>query len=134
MAHPEQKIVAMRPDTGEYVWHYQETPGETWDFTATQPINLATLNIGGKQRRVLMQAPKNGLFYVLDRQTLQVLTSFGDGSRQPGGWYAVHSIASDSKGNLYTTETYEGKRVQKFVSKGIGPVTRAHQGVLWPRK
>ncbi len=60
-------IVALKPDTGEYVWHYQETPGETWDFTATQPINLATLNIGGKQRRVLMQAPKNGFFYVVDR-------------------------------------------------------------------
>lgn len=60
-------IVALKPETGEYVWHYQETPGETWDFTATQPINLATLNIGGQQRRVLMQAPKNGFFYVIDR-------------------------------------------------------------------
>jgi quinohemoprotein ethanol dehydrogenase len=60
-------IVALKPETGEYVWHYQETPAETWDFTATQPINLATLNIGGQQRRVLMQAPKNGFFYVIDR-------------------------------------------------------------------
>ena len=60
-------IVALKPDTGAYVWHYQETPGETWDFTATQPINLATLNIGGQQRKVLMQAPKNGFFYVVDR-------------------------------------------------------------------
>ena len=60
-------IVALKPDTGQYVWHYQETPGETWDFTATQPINLATLAIGGQQRRVLMQAPKNGFFYVIDR-------------------------------------------------------------------
>ena len=47
-------------------------------------------------------------------------------------WFAVHSIVTDSKGNLYTTETYEGKRVQKFVYKGLAPVTRANQGVLWP--
>lgn len=60
-------IVALKPDTGEYVWHYQETPAETWDFTATQPINLATLTIAGQKRRVLMQAPKNGFFYVVDR-------------------------------------------------------------------
>ncbi len=62
-------IVALRPKTGEYVWHYQTTPGETWDFTATQHIILADLNIGGQTRKVLMQAPKNGFFYVLDRVT-----------------------------------------------------------------
>jgi PQQ-dependent dehydrogenase (methanol/ethanol family) len=60
-------IVALRPDTGEYVWHYQTTPGETWDYTATQHIILADLEIDGKARKVLMQAPKNGFFYVLDR-------------------------------------------------------------------
>ncbi len=60
-------IVALRPDTGEYVWHYQTTPGETWDFTATQSIILADLEIEGEERKVLMQAPKNGFFYVLDR-------------------------------------------------------------------
>ena len=62
-------IVAIRPDTGEYVWHYQTTPGETWDYTATQHIILADMEIGGKDRKVLMQAPKNGFFYVLDRET-----------------------------------------------------------------
>ncbi len=62
-------IVAVRPDTGEYVWHYQTTPGETWDFTATQHIMLADMEIDGAQRKVLMQAPKNGFFYVLDRET-----------------------------------------------------------------
>ena len=62
-------IVAIRPDTGEYVWHYQTTPGETWDFTATQHIMLADLEIDGKPRKVLMQAPKNGFFYVIDRAT-----------------------------------------------------------------
>jgi quinohemoprotein ethanol dehydrogenase len=59
-------IVAVRPDTGEYVWHYQTTPGESWDYTATQHIMLADLPIGGETRRVVMQAPKNGFFYVLD--------------------------------------------------------------------
>ncbi len=62
-------IVAIRPKTGEYVWHYQTTPGETWDFTATQHIMLADMEIEGKVRKVLMQAPKNGFFYVIDRET-----------------------------------------------------------------
>ncbi len=60
-------IVALKPETGEYVWHYQTTPGESWDYTATQHIVLAELTIDGKPRKVLMQAPKNGFFYVLDR-------------------------------------------------------------------
>jgi hypothetical protein len=63
---------------------------------------------------------------------MEVLTSFGDGGRQPGQFFAVHSIETDSQGNIYTTETYEGKRVQKFIYKGIGPVTESNQGVLWP--
>ena len=62
-------IVAIRPKTGEYVWHYQTTPGETWDYTATQHIILADMEIEGKLRKVLMQAPKNGFFYVIDRET-----------------------------------------------------------------
>lgn len=69
---------------------------------------------------------------VLDRASLNELTAFGDGGRVPGTFYAVHSLAVDSKGNLYTGETYEGKRVQKFAFKGIGPVTKANQGPLWP--
>jgi len=60
-------IVAVRPDTGEYVWHYQTTPGESWDYTATQHIILADMEVEGEIRKVLMQAPKNGFFYVLDR-------------------------------------------------------------------
>ena len=62
-------IIALRPDTGEYVWHFQESPGESWDFSATQHIMLVDLQINGKPRRVLMQASKNGFFYVLDRET-----------------------------------------------------------------
>jgi quinohemoprotein ethanol dehydrogenase len=60
-------IVAINPDNGEYVWHYQTTPGESWDFTATQPLVLADIQIEGKMRKVIMQAPKNGFFYVIDR-------------------------------------------------------------------
>ena len=59
----------MRPDTGEYVWHFQNTPGEMWDYSATQSLVLADLTIDGQLRHVIMQAPKNGYFYVLDRQT-----------------------------------------------------------------
>jgi quinohemoprotein ethanol dehydrogenase len=62
-------ILALRPDDGKLVWHYQTTPGDMWDFTATQDIVLADLEIGGKPRKVLMQAPKNGFFYVIDRAT-----------------------------------------------------------------
>jgi alcohol dehydrogenase (cytochrome c)/quinohemoprotein ethanol dehydrogenase len=67
-------IVAIRAKTGQYVWHFQETPGETWDYTATQHIMLADLNIDGKPRRVLMHAPKNGFFYVIDRVTGQFIS------------------------------------------------------------
>ncbi|MGI9293688.1 MAG: PQQ-dependent dehydrogenase, methanol/ethanol family, partial [Pseudomonadales bacterium] len=68
-------IVALRPDTGEYVWHYQTTPGETWDYTAAQHIILAELELDGKPRKVLMQAPKNGFFYVLDRSSGELLSA-----------------------------------------------------------
>lgn len=60
-------IVALNPDNGEYVWHYQTTPGENWDYTATQHLILADLKIEGENRKVIMQAPKNGFFYVIDR-------------------------------------------------------------------
>ena len=68
-------IVALRPSTGEYVWHYQTTPAESWDYTATQSIILADLEIEGTVRKVLMQAPKNGFFYVLDRITGKVISA-----------------------------------------------------------
>lgn len=60
-------IVALDPDTGKYVWHYQETPGDNWDYTSTQPMILADLKIDGKPRKVILHAPKNGFFFVLDR-------------------------------------------------------------------
>jgi quinohemoprotein ethanol dehydrogenase len=68
-------ILALRPDTGELVWHYQTTPGDSWDYTAVQQMILTTLTIGGRERKVLMQAPKNGFFYVLDRATGELLSA-----------------------------------------------------------
>jgi PQQ-dependent dehydrogenase (methanol/ethanol family) len=68
-------IVAVDADTGDYIWHYQTTPGDTWDFTATQHMILAELDIDGEQRKVLMQAPKNGFFYVLDRTNGELLSA-----------------------------------------------------------
>ncbi|MCW8846564.1 MAG: PQQ-dependent dehydrogenase, methanol/ethanol family [Gammaproteobacteria bacterium] len=68
-------IVALKPDTGAYVWHYQTTPGDSWDYTATQHMILTDLEIGGQLRKVIMQAPKNGFFYVLDRQTGELISA-----------------------------------------------------------
>jgi quinohemoprotein ethanol dehydrogenase len=68
-------IVAVNADTGEYVWHYQTTPGENWDYTAAQQMILAELEINGEQRKVIMQAPKNGFFYVIDRATGELLSA-----------------------------------------------------------
>lgn len=70
---------------------------------------------------------------ILDRKTLEELSTFGDGGLIPGAFYAMHSIATDSEGNLYTSETYRGQRLQKFVFKGLAPVTTKDQGVLWPQ-
>jgi alcohol dehydrogenase (cytochrome c)/quinohemoprotein ethanol dehydrogenase len=68
-------IVALRPDTGEYVWHYQSTNGESWDHTATQQIIIADLMIDGQKRHVVMQAPKNGFFYVIDAATGKLISA-----------------------------------------------------------
>ncbi|MCG8469624.1 MAG: PQQ-dependent dehydrogenase, methanol/ethanol family [Gemmatimonadetes bacterium] len=67
-------ILALRPATGEYVWHFQTTPGDHWDYTAVQPLTLADIEFDGRMRRVIMQAPKNGFFYVLDAETGEFLS------------------------------------------------------------
>jgi DNA-binding beta-propeller fold protein YncE len=85
-----------------------------------------------QQRFLYVNDGANEKIYIFDRQSMELLTSFGDGGRQPGQFYAVHSIAVDSKGNMYTTETYEGKRLQKFVYKGLAPVSKQNQGTVWP--
>jgi quinohemoprotein ethanol dehydrogenase len=68
-------ILALKPETGEYVWHYQTTPGDSWDYTATQHIMTADLTINGEKRHVVMQAPKNGFFYVLDAATGKLISA-----------------------------------------------------------
>lgn len=98
--------------------------GSVWDIAFSKDP---------EQSYIYLADGKNMKVYIIDRKKLEIVTSFGDGGRQPGQFYGVHSIATDSKGNIYTTETYEGKRVQKFVYKGLGPVTKMDQGVLWPR-
>jgi PQQ-dependent dehydrogenase (methanol/ethanol family) len=100
-------ILALRPDTGELVWHYQTTPGDTWDYTATQHILLADLEIEGRLRKVLMQAPKNGFFFVIDRETGEFL------SAEP---FAAVTWAShvDENGRPVETDT-DFREVAKFV-------------------
>jgi DNA-binding beta-propeller fold protein YncE len=99
--------------------------GSVWDITFSKDA---------EQKYIYLADGENDQVHILDRQSLQVLTSFGDGGRQPGEFYGVHSIAADSKGNIYTTETYRGQRVQKFVYKGLAAVAKENQGVVWPKK
>jgi hypothetical protein len=121
------RIQVFRPD-GAFVREKVIAPatrgeGSVWDIAFSRDP---------QQRFLYVADGRNMKVHVLDRQTLEILTSIGDGGRQPGQFSAVHSVATDSRGNLYTTETYEGKRVQKFVFGGVGPVPRAGQGVVWP--
>ena len=99
--------------------------GSAWDIAFSKDA---------QQKYLYLTDGENDRVHILDRESLQVLTTFGEGGRQPGAFYGVHSIATDSKGNIYTGETYRGQRVQKFVYKGLGPVTKEDQGVLWPKK
>jgi DNA-binding beta-propeller fold protein YncE len=99
--------------------------GSVWDIVFSKDP---------EQKFMMLADGQNERVRIIVRDTLEEIASFGDGGRQPGQFYGVHSIASDSKGNLYTTETYEGKRVQKFVYKGIGSMARGYQGVLWPKR
>ncbi|MCY3548168.1 MAG: hypothetical protein F4Z31_17400 [Gemmatimonadetes bacterium] len=124
---PNNRIQVFTRD-GTFVDEVQLAPrtlgdGSTWDVAFSRDP---------EQKYMYVADGKNMRVYVMDRLSLEVLTSFGDGGRQPGLFFAVHSIATDSQGNIYTTETYEGKRVQKFVYKGMGPVTAMHQGAPWP--
>jgi DNA-binding beta-propeller fold protein YncE len=85
-----------------------------------------------QQKYMYVADGKNERIYIMLRDTLEVISSIGDGGRQPGQFFGVHSIVTDSKGNIFTTETYEGRRLQKFVFKGVQKVPR-DQGVVWPK-
>ena len=98
--------------------------GSAWDIAFSRDPSQSYIYLAdGVNQRV----------HIIDRENLEHLTSFGDGGRQAGQFFGAHSITTDSQGNIYTTETYEGKRVQKFVYMGMGPVTTRNQGVPWPR-
>jgi len=99
--------------------------GSVWDVAFSRDA---------QQRYLYVADGINNRVYVLQRDTLELLTSFGDGGRQPSQFYGLHSIATDAQGNIYTTETWEGKRLQRFVYKGMAPVTTMHQGTVWPRQ
>ncbi len=107
----------------QFIDKHTRASGSVWDVAFSKDR---------EQRFLFVPDGINNRVNILDRQSLEVLTSFGDGGRQPGQFYGVHSIAIDSQGNLYTTETWEGKRIQRFVNKGLAPVTKLHQGTVWP--
>ena len=125
---PNDRIQVFQKD-GKFVKEQRIAPntlgdGSVWDIAFSRDA---------AQKYLFLADGRNERVYVLDRQSLAILTQFGGGGRQPGQFFAVHSIVTDSKGNLYTTETYEGKRVQRFAYKGVASVPRV-QGVPWPRR
>ena len=99
------------------------TDGSVWDIAFSKDP---------QQKYIFMADGVNEQVVVIDRQTLTPVTTFGDGGNHAGEFHGVHSIAIDSKGNLFTTETYEGRRIQKFINKGMAPVTKFDQGVPRP--
>jgi DNA-binding beta-propeller fold protein YncE len=125
---PNDRIQVFRPD-GTFVKEVfiaknTRGDGSVWDIAFSKDP---------QQKYIFLADGANEKIYVMLRDTLEILTSFGDGGRQPGQFYAVHSIAADSKGNIYTTETYRGQRVQRFVYKGLAAVAKKDQGVVWPK-
>jgi len=107
--------------------YYKEntlTDGSVWDIAFSKDP---------QQKYIFMADGVDEHVVIIDRQTLTPVYTFGDGGNSAGEFHGVHSIAIDSKGNLFTTETYGGRRIQKFVYKGMGPVTKMDEGVAWPK-
>jgi DNA-binding beta-propeller fold protein YncE len=125
---PNDRIQVFRKD-GTFVSELRVAPetlgdGSVWDIAFSKDPNQAYIYLAdGLNERV----------YIIHRESLQILTSFGGGGRQPGQFFGVHNVATDSQGNVYTVETYEGKRLQKFVYRGLAPIPTASQGPLWPQ-
>ena len=123
------RIQVFRPD-GTFVkeaFFNRDTlgSGSAWDIAFSRDA---------QQKYMYLADGENSKVHIIQRDSLELLTSFGEGGRQPGSFYGVHSLATDSKGNLYTTETYRGQRVQRFVYRGLSPVTKKDQGVVWPTR
>ncbi len=122
------RIQVFRPD-GTFVReaHFARATlgsGSAWDLAFSKDSG---------QKYIYLADGTNEVVRVIVRETLQEVTNFGDGGRQPGQFYGVHSIATDSRGHIYTTETYEGKRLQRFVFKGVRQVPAGNQGTPWPQ-
>jgi len=116
---------------GKFLKEVQVSPntrgdGATWDVAFSKdPAQKFMYLADGKDEKV----------WILDRASLEVLGSFGSGGKYPGQFYAIHSIATDSKGNIYTTETYDGRRLQRFMYKGMQTIEKGKdQGTVWPAK
>jgi DNA-binding beta-propeller fold protein YncE len=125
---PNDRIQVFKPDGSfvKEVFIAKNTLGDgsVWDIAFSKDP---------QQKYIYLADGSNEKVYIIARETMEILTSFGDGGRQPGQFYAVHSIATDSKGNIFTTETYRGQRIQKFLYKGLAAVTKKDQGVVWPK-
>ena len=126
---PNDRIQVFTKD-GKFVKEKQIAPrtlgdGSTWDIAFSKDP---------AQRYIYLTDGQNERVRIVERTSMKELTSFGRGGRQPSEFFGVHSIATDSKGNIYTTETFEGKRVQKFNYKGIGMVPAGNQGAVWPKR
>lgn len=121
------RIQVFRTD-GTFVREKQVLPetrsqGSTWDIAFSKDDDQTYIYVAdGQNHRV----------HIIERESMDILTTFGDGGRAPGLFFAVHSIATDSKGNIYTTETYDGRRLQKFVYQGLKAVPGVNSGAPWP--
>ena len=121
-------IVALNPDTGAYIWHYQEVPGETWDYTATQQMTLTDLELQGSTRKVIMHAPKNGFFYVIDRFTGKPISAEKFG---PVNWASHIDMQTgrpvETEGARYTDEQFisasGGAGIHNWHSMSFNPQT-----------
>jgi len=106
-----------------YIARDSRGDGAVWDVAFSRD----------KEQKYLYVADgRNQKLRIFDRQSMEELTNFGKGGHYPGEWYSLHNIAVDSKGNLYTVETYQGRRLQRFLYKGLAPVKAKQQGVVWP--
>lgn len=121
------RIQVFRPD-GTFVKEAQIAPntvgaGSTWDIA---------FSADDDQEFIYVADGSNMVVHVVDRDSLEVMYVLGEGGRQPGMFYGTHSIVADSQGNFFTTETYEGKRVQKFAYRGLRPLNQLRSGPAWP--
>jgi DNA-binding beta-propeller fold protein YncE len=106
-----------------YIARDSRSDGAVWDVAFSRDA---------EQRFLYVADGRNQKMRIFDRKSMVELTNFGKGGHYPGEWYSLHNVATDSRGNLYTVETYQGRRLQRFLYKGLAPVTAKEQGVPWP--